>query len=138
MSRIPSRYTRSQPIASQDNPKIRLTHSLQRGTKDSTDAHWTEDAGFKEYSAFVQKYMPPPNIAYGLGAATMVQVIKQSRNYLSRESAMKQAANLKDLELPMLLPGIKINTSPDTTISGQFARRRSPRSGESWAQFGEL
>ena len=46
-------------------------------------------------------------------AATMVQVLKQCGNDLSRDNVMKQAANLKDLELPMLLPGMKINTSPD-------------------------
>ena len=54
------------------------------------------------------------NVVYGFGAAaTMIQVLKQCGNDLSRENVMKQAANLKDLELPMLLPGIKINTSPD-------------------------
>ena len=43
----------------------------------------------------------------------MIQVLKQCGNDLSRDNVMKQAANLKDLELPMLLPGMKINTSPD-------------------------
>ena len=53
------------------------------------------------------------NAVYGFGAAqTMVQVLKQCGNDLSRDNIMKQAANLKDLELPMLLPGMKINTSP--------------------------
>ena len=54
------------------------------------------------------------NAIYGFGAAaTMVQVLKQCGADLSRENVMKQAANMKDFELPMLLPGIKINTSPD-------------------------
>ena len=67
------------------------------------------------------------NAVYGFGlGATMIQVLKQCGNDLSRANIMKQAANLKDLELPMLLPGIKINTSP--TISVRSARRRSPRS----------
>ena len=75
--------------------------------------------GFKEFAAFVEKYMTPSdltdsNAIYGFGgAATMVQVLKQCGDDLSRENVMKQAANLKDLELPMLLPGMKINTSPD-------------------------
>ena len=43
----------------------------------------------------------------------MVDVLKQCGNDLSRENIMKQATNIKDLELPMLLPGIKINTAPD-------------------------
>ena len=42
----------------------------------------------------------------------MVQVLKQCGDDLSRENIMKQATNLKDLELPLLLPGIKVNTSP--------------------------
>ena len=87
--------------------------------KDPTDARWKDDPGFKEYAAFIAKYMSPKdlidaNAVYGFGvAATMVQVLKQCGNDLSRENVMRQAANLKDLELPMLLPGIKINTSPD-------------------------
>ncbi len=87
--------------------------------KDPTDARWKDDPGFKEYAAFIGKYMAPhdlidANAVYGFGAApTMIQVLKQCGNDLSRDNVMKQAANLKDLELPMLLPGIKINTSPD-------------------------
>ena len=50
--------------------------------------------------------------AWGV-ARMMVQVLKQCGDDLSRESIMRQATNLKDFELPMLLPGIKINTSPD-------------------------
>ena len=87
--------------------------------KDPTDARWKDDPGFKEYAAFIAKYMSPndlidSNAVYGFGAApTMIQVLKQCGNDLSRENVMRQAANLKDLELPMGLPGMKINTSPD-------------------------
>ena len=42
----------------------------------------------------------------------MVQVLKQCGDELTRANVMKQAANLKDFELGLLLPGIKINTSP--------------------------
>ena len=53
------------------------------------------------------------NAAYGYGAAgTVLQVLKQCGDDLSRENIMKQAINLKDLALPLLLPGIKVNTSP--------------------------
>ena len=47
----------------------------------------------------------------------LVQVLKQCGDDLSRENIMRQAANIKDFELPMLLPGIKINTSPDNYLS---------------------
>ncbi len=56
---------------------------------------------------------PTTTITYGYGAAaTMVQVLKQCGADLSRERIMKEAANLKDFQLPTLLPGMKINTSP--------------------------
>ena len=55
----------------------------------------------------------------------MVQVLKQCGNDLSRENIMKQAANIKDLELPMLLPGVKINTSPDQFLSDPADAARS-------------
>ena len=111
--------------------------------KDPTDARWKDDAGFKEYAAFIGKYMTPrdlidANAVYGFGlGATMMQVLKQCGNDLSRASVMKQAANLKDLELPMLLPGIKLNTSPDN-FSPIRQELLASFNGESWEQFGEL
>jgi branched-chain amino acid transport system substrate-binding protein len=111
--------------------------------KDPTDARWKDDPGFKEYSAFIAKYMTPKdlidaNAVYGFGlGATMMQVLKQCGNDLSRANVMKQAANLKDLELPMLLPGIKINTSPDN-FSPIRQEALASFNGESWEQFGEL
>ena len=111
--------------------------------KDPTDARWKDDPGFKEYAAFIAKYMSPndlidANAVYGFGAsATMVQVLKQCGSDLSRENVMRQAANLKDLELPMLLPGMKINTSPDN-FSPIRQMKLASFNGESWEQFGEL
>jgi branched-chain amino acid transport system substrate-binding protein len=111
--------------------------------KDPTDARWKDDPGFKEYKAFVDKYMSPKdlidaNVAYGFGVpATLVQVLKQCGNDLSRENVMKQAANLKNLELPMLLPGIKINTGPDDYRPIK-QEALATFNGESWEQFGGL
>ena len=111
--------------------------------KDPTDARWKDDPGFKEYAAFIGKYMTPhdlidSNAVYGFGlGATMMQVLKQCGNDLSRANVMKQAASLKDLELPMLLPGIKINTSPDN-FSPIRQEALASFNGESWEQFGEL
>ena len=67
----------------------------------------------------------------------MVQVLKQCGEDLSRENIMKQAANLKDLELPMLLPGMKINTSPDN-FSPIRQMQLATFNGESWTLFGDL
>ncbi len=73
---------------------------------------------YKEYAAWMKKYYPSGNVAdgsnaYGYTAAqTMVYVLKQCGDNLTRENVMKQAANIHDLKLPMLLPGITISTSP--------------------------
>jgi branched-chain amino acid transport system substrate-binding protein len=111
--------------------------------KDPTDARWKDDPGFKEYTAFIEKYMTPKdltdaNAVYGFGVgATMIQVLKQCGNDLSRANIMKEAANLKDLELPMALPGVKINTSPDN-FSPIRQEALASFNGASWEQFGEV
>ncbi len=111
--------------------------------KDPTDARWKDDAGLKAWQAFCDKYMSQKefidaNATYAFSAAaTMVQVLKQCGNDLSRENVMKQAANLKDLELPMLLPGMKINTSP-TNFSPIRQMQLASFDGQSWQLFGDL
>jgi branched-chain amino acid transport system substrate-binding protein len=111
--------------------------------KDVNDQRWKEDAGVKEFQAFIAKYMSPAefadiNAAYGFSAAaTMVQVLKQCGNDLSRDNIMKQAANLKDIELPLLLPGIKVNTSP-TNYSPIREMQLATFNGESWELFGDV
>ena len=111
--------------------------------KDPADPRWKDDAGYKEWVSFVAKSMTPADLidgnavtAWGV-ARMMVQVLKQCGDDLSRESIMRQATNLKDFELPMLLPGIKINTSPDNYFpiwQMQLARFN----GENWELFGDL
>ena len=84
--------------------------------KDPSDPAWKDDAGYKDWLAFMEKYFPEGDktssfTAYGYTVAqTMAQVLKQCGDTLTRDNVMTQAANLKDLELPMLLPGIRINT----------------------------
>ena len=67
----------------------------------------------------------------------MTQVLKQCGNDLSRENIMKQAANLKNFELPLLLPGIKVNTSP-TDFAPIEQEQLAKFDGEQWVLFGEL
>jgi branched-chain amino acid transport system substrate-binding protein len=111
--------------------------------KDPTDPRWKDDPGLKEWSAFVTKYLSASdfidnNAVYGFGAAqTMVQVLKQCGDDLSRENIMKQAANIKDFETPMGLPGAKINTSPDN-YSPIRQMQLTQFKGESWDLFGDL
>jgi len=85
--------------------------------KDPFDPTWKEDAGVREWTAFMNKYLPQGDksdtsavYAYAV-AQTLVQVLKQCGDDLTRANVMKQAANLRDLKLGMLLPGITINTS---------------------------
>src|SRR6266851_147287 len=86
--------------------------------KDPTDPAWKDDPAIKEWAAFMDKYFPEGDktstfSVYGYATAqTMVQVLKQCGDDLTRENIMRQAANLKNFELGLLLPGIKINTSP--------------------------
>ena len=111
--------------------------------KDVNDARWKDDPGVKEFQAFCAKYLTPTdfidgNAAGGFTAAqAMVQVLKQCGDDLSRENIMKQATNLKDLELPLLLPGIKVNTSP-TNYSPIRQMQLARFSGASWELFGEV
>ena len=85
--------------------------------KDSTDPQWKDDPGMKKWSAFIDKYMPGAersdnSLIYGYGVAqTMVEVLRLCGDDLTRANVMKQAANLKDFNIDVLLPGIKINTS---------------------------
>ena len=111
--------------------------------KDPTDSRWMNDPGMKEWRAFCAKYLTPTDFIDGNSvsgftvAAVLVQVLKQCGNDLSRDNIMRQAANLKDLELPMLLPGIKVNTSP-ANYSPIRQMRLATFNSESWELFGEL
>jgi len=111
--------------------------------KDATDPAWQNDAGYKEWAAFMDKYYPngdksDSQTAYGQSIAqTTVQVLKQCGDELTRENVMKQAASLKDLELPMLLPGIKINTSPTNFAPIKQAQLRR-FNGERYVSFGPV
>jgi branched-chain amino acid transport system substrate-binding protein len=111
--------------------------------KDPTDPAWKDDPAFKEWVAFMDHYYPEGdktniNTVYGyLVAQTMVQVLKQCGDDLSRENVMRQAANLKDLGLGMLLPGVTINTSP-TDFAPIKQQQLGRFNGEDWERFGPV
>jgi branched-chain amino acid transport system substrate-binding protein len=111
--------------------------------KDTSDPQWKDDPGMKRFDEFLAKYFPDANridasVMYGyLVAQTMAQTLKQAGDNLTRENVMKEAANLKNLELDGLLPGIKINTSPTDFApisSVQLIRFK----GEAWERFGDV
>jgi branched-chain amino acid transport system substrate-binding protein len=111
--------------------------------KDPTDVKYASDPAMKEWLTFLDKYFPDADrtstfTVYGyLAAKTLVQVLKQCEDDLTRENIMKQAANLKDFELGLLLPGIKINTSAkDYFPLEQMQLKRF--NGETFEDFGPV
>jgi branched-chain amino acid transport system substrate-binding protein len=111
--------------------------------KDASDKQWDNDPGMKEFYAFMTKDFPEGDkldggtvVGYGV-AQTLVQVLKQCGDNLTRENVMKQAASLKDFRTEVLLPGIKINTS-----SNDFAPISSLQlmkfKGDKWELFGDV
>ena len=110
--------------------------------KDPTDPQWANDPGFQAFQAWMKKYYPEGdatdlNNAYGYTSAqTMVQVLKQCGNDLSRANILKQAGSL-DFELPLLQPGIRIKTSADNYYP--IRQLRLVRfDGRAWIPYGEV
>jgi len=111
--------------------------------KDPTDPQWKDDAGMKAWNEFLDKYFPEANrtdasVIYGYTVAqTLVHVLKQCGDDLTRENVMRQAANIRGLELGGLLPGVKIDTSPtDFAPLSQLQLMRFK--GETWERFGDV
>jgi len=105
--------------------------------KDVNDDQWRSDPSVAQYLSFMKRFYPEGNIAdsfnvYGYSAAELlVQVLKQCGDDLTRQNVMRQAANLRNVRLPMLLPGIVINTSADDYAV--LAQSRLARfDGERW------
>jgi branched-chain amino acid transport system substrate-binding protein len=111
--------------------------------KDASDPQWKDDEGMKKFLRFIDKYMPGANISdanlvYGYAAAqTMVQVLKQAGDNLTRENVMKQAASLKDFTPDTLIPGIKINTGPNDFAPIEQLKMMRFKSGQ-WELFGDI
>ncbi|HUB50182.1 MAG TPA: ABC transporter substrate-binding protein [Acetobacteraceae bacterium] len=111
--------------------------------KDPTDPQWLNDAGYKRWSAFMDKYYPNGDktdnqTVYGFSMAqTTVQLLQQCGDDLTRENVMKQAANLRNFDLPMLLPGIVINTSATNFAPIQQAQMRR-FNGQRYVPFGPV
>ena len=111
--------------------------------KDATDPQWKDDAGLKKWSEFIDKYMPGANKADGglvtgyNDAQTLVQVLKQCGDNLTRENVMKQAASLKPMQQEMMLPGVLIQTS--ATDFGPIQQEQLMKfTGDRWTLFGEI
>jgi ABC-type branched-subunit amino acid transport system substrate-binding protein len=111
-------------------------------TKSVSDPQWNDDAGMKEYLAFLKEYLPAsdPNdtsMVTGYNSAIILtHVLKRCGDDLSRENVLRQATSIRDLALPMLLPGIKVDTGPDDYRPYQTVRLQR-FDGKSWSLFGD-
>src|SRR5215510_11399692 len=111
--------------------------------KDTMDAQWADDPGVKEYLAFMKQYLPNAdlnNSNYAAGyhyANLMVKVLIACKDDFSRENIMKQAASLREVQLPLLLPGITVSTDADVYLPFQQLRLRR-FDGKSWIGFDDI
>lgn len=111
--------------------------------KDPTDPQWKNDPEYIEWVEWMKKYNPKGSLnnafnTYGYAVAqTMVQVLKQAGDNLTRENVMKQAANMKEAKVKMLLPGVTINTSP-TDYRPIEQMQLMKFDGKSWILFGDV
>jgi branched-chain amino acid transport system substrate-binding protein len=111
--------------------------------KDATDAQWKNDADMKAWNAFIDKYIPDgdksdSSYIYGYSVTrTMVQVLRQCGDDLTRENVMRQAASLRNFEPGLLLPGISINTSA-TNFAPIEQLQLMKFAGQTWHLFGHV
>jgi ABC-type branched-subunit amino acid transport system substrate-binding protein len=111
--------------------------------KDASDSQWDNDPGMKQFYDFLAKNYPEGNkldgstvVGYGV-SQTLVEVLKKCGDNLTRENVMKQAANLRDFRTEVLLPGIKIDTSP-TDFAPISQLQLMQFKGEKWVLFGDV
>ncbi len=111
--------------------------------KDQTEAASMNDPGMKEWRAFMDKYLPHAdksdnNFVYGYTAATVMRhVLEACKGDFSRPNVMKQATNIKKLEIGTLLPGIFVSTSP-TNYYPIRAMQLQRWDGKNWVRFGGI
>ena len=111
--------------------------------KDPSDPIWDNDKGMQDYVAFMKSYYPdrPPSDLLAFGgyalSQTMIYILQQCGDNLTRENVMYQATHMQNVEFPLLLPGIKINTSP-TNYRGYNQMQLVKFDGKRWVPFGEI
>jgi branched-chain amino acid transport system substrate-binding protein len=111
--------------------------------KDPTDKQWDNSDDMKAWRVWMAKYNPSASLADGFNvyayaaSYTLHKTLEQCGNELTRANLMKQAANLKKLTVPLLLPGITVNTSPTDFYPIQSERLQRFQ-GETWELFGDV
>jgi branched-chain amino acid transport system substrate-binding protein len=111
--------------------------------KDPADPSWDSDPGMQGFKRFMAKYVPGADITdggyiAGYGASySMWKVLEACNGDFSRGNVMKHVTSIHDMEVPVLLPGIKLNTSP-TNYHPCRALQPARWDGKSWVRFGEV
>ncbi|MEH2500417.1 branched-chain amino acid transport system substrate-binding protein [Bradyrhizobium sp. AZCC 1678] len=114
-----------------------------RWVKALDDPTWADDPAVKDYLAFMKQWMPrettdDPGTVLAYSTAQMIEeVLRRCGDDLSRGNLLKQATNVRDLRLPMFLPGVKVNISPNDRIPWRQARM-ARFDGTQWVYFGDL
>ena len=110
--------------------------------KDPADPQWKDDPAMQAWHVWMDKYNPRVDksdyyapYGYNIGFA-VVQLLRQCGDNLTRANIMKQASHL-DMELPLLLPGMELNTGPNDFFPVQQAQLQK-FTGTQWQLFGEL
>jgi branched-chain amino acid transport system substrate-binding protein len=110
---------------------------------DATDKQWADNADMKAWNAWMDKWIPGGNKAdanhiYGYAVSfLMCEALKRCGNDLTRANLMKQAAGFQKFRVPLLLPGILINTSATDFYPIQAVQLQRFK-GETWELFGEI
>lgn len=112
--------------------------------KDPTDPAWDDDPGVRKWKKFMADYYPEADMnnafftsyAYSV-AQSLVQVLKQCGDNLTRENIMEQARNLKNADYDLLLPGIAVTTGP-TDYSPIKQMKMMRFDGTRWTYFGSV
>jgi branched-chain amino acid transport system substrate-binding protein len=109
--------------------------------KSPENPEWDDDPDMKEYRAFMKQWAPGELVeesAFAYATAQMiVEVLKRCGDDLSRENLLKQATNVRDLQLPLFLPGVTINTSPTSRVAWRRASM-ARFDGAKWVLFGDI
>jgi branched-chain amino acid transport system substrate-binding protein len=105
--------------------------------KDPGDPVWANDSGMQDYLAFDRD--PSDVLAFGgySLAQAMIYILEQCGDNLTRENVMYQATHMHDVELPLFLPGIKLNTTP-TNYRAYNQMQLVKFDGKRWAPFGDV
>jgi branched-chain amino acid transport system substrate-binding protein len=109
--------------------------------KSAENPAWDDDPDMKEYRAFMEQWAPGESVAdsnFAYATAQMiVEVLKRCGDDLSRENLLRQATNIRDLQLPLFLAGVKINISPTSRVAWRQASM-ARFDGTQWVLFGDI